>query len=136
MRLIYVSTITEKFSGVEIEKILTKSQNNNKKKHISGVLFFNRNNAIQCIEGSAEAVNELYVKVAQDDRHRAVTLIDYRTVCKREFAQWAMGYVAETAKTKEILQPFFTTEQFNSYELSSDSAVHLLCALAQQAPIE
>ncbi len=136
VRLIYVSTMAERFSGSEIDKILTQSRNNNKKNHISGILFFNRNNAIQCLEGNAEVVNKLYAKILQDDRHEAATLIDYRAISKREFTNWSMGYVAETIKTKEVLRPYFIGDDFNGYELGSDSAIHLLCDLAKQIPTE
>jgi len=42
-RIIYTSTITEKFSVKDVDDILDEARSNNRKKEITGMLCFSRN---------------------------------------------------------------------------------------------
>ena len=74
-------------------RILDKATENNKRDGITGLLCFTHDMFLQVLEGDALAVNQLYRKIIVDGRHKEVKLIDYSSVLKREFSDWAMGFV-------------------------------------------
>ncbi|EJL6503513.1 BLUF domain-containing protein, partial [Vibrio cholerae] len=60
IRLIYVSTVTESLKHSDIELILEHAKKYNFEQDITGVLYFNNEYFLQCLEGDREKVNLLY----------------------------------------------------------------------------
>ena len=85
VRLIYTSNTTAALSGNALQKIIDSSRRNNSRQFITGCLFFNKNHIVQYLEGGAEQVNRLYNRLAQDDRHANVQLVDCARISKRMF---------------------------------------------------
>jgi len=136
VRLIYGSSVTEKFTGEEIRNILVESRKNNAKKNITGILWFNRNYVMQALEGDAAEINALYLRIANDARHKSVMLLDYRPVVKREFSRWSMGLVPEIKRIKEILIVYTAKGEFNPYSLVGDVATDFLISLKEEVVSE
>ncbi|GEM_PF-90224 len=88
----------------EIGRILQQSRRNNKPKEIGGVLCYGDGNFFQCLEGEREVVESLYDRLHEDERHRDVTLLDKRSVEKRQFKLWAMKYLSVDAMVRKELE--------------------------------
>ncbi|RYY73357.1 MAG: BLUF domain-containing protein [Gammaproteobacteria bacterium] len=136
VRLIYGSSVTEKFTGDEIRNLLVESRKNNAKKNITGILWFNRNYVMQALEGDAADVNALYLKISTDARHKSLMLLDYRPINKREFSRWSMGLVPEIKRIKEILIIYTAKGEFNPYTLVGDIATDFLISLREEVVSE
>ncbi|HEX8556266.1 MAG TPA: BLUF domain-containing protein [Sphingomonas sp.] len=70
--------------------ILTTARRKNALHGITGALICRHDIYLQLIEGDADAIDALYDRIAADDRHLAVTLLNRAQVADRLFPRWAM----------------------------------------------
>lgn len=93
-RLIYRSTCTDKFmENEELRDLVDKSAESNRKLGITGLLVLSGDQFLQVLEGPAEAVNDLYMRIVQDSRHHHPRLMSYEPVCETYFEDWGMSLV-------------------------------------------
>jgi hypothetical protein len=133
-RLVYTSTISEKFSDGDIANILDVAREKNKINNITGMLCFNRKYFLQCIEGSRTNVNETYRNILNDPRHDRIIMLDYKEIKAREFSKWAMGYMPESSLTAPINLKFSGGCDFNPYEMSGESAHQMMLSIKNSVP--
>jgi hypothetical protein len=125
-QLIYYSEKRDLGHG-GVDAILETARKENQSRSLTGLLMFNRNFFLQCLEGSREAVTTMFCKIATDPRHGNVTLISVHQIDAREFPDWTMGYVVSTSEEmKSALREFLPTEEFNPRLLTSTSAINLM----------
>ncbi len=79
----------------EIERILLKSRDNNRRAGVSGALLFNAGCFAQVLEGARDAVERIYERIACDMRHRDITMLQAGYAGRRDFAEWSMAYAGE-----------------------------------------
>lgn len=125
-RLVYVSTITDKFGPSSLEDILKIGRRNNTKNGITGMLCFKEKYFIQCLEGPQEEVNQAYSRIIRDERHSDVTLLEYSQINVREFSDWCMGYIPTSHVTAPLILKYSKCTKFNPYDMSGGSAYKLL----------
>ena len=96
-RLVYYSrnTIVGDVAALttEITLILAKSQINNQRVGVTGALMFNAGCFAQVLEGSRSAVEEVFERIQQDERHGDVSLLAFEHAPARAFENWSMGFV-------------------------------------------
>jgi Sensors of blue-light using FAD len=90
--LIYISSATRLFTDADLSDILSKSQLNNKKCDVTGLLLYHEGNILQLLEGDEETVRNLYFKIEQDSRHTNLSTLITGTADKRNFPEWFMGF--------------------------------------------
>lgn len=107
-QIMYISTANDELTEDALLELLSASQKRNAGKAITGLLLHSDGNIIQVIEGPRDATNELYKKIANDSRHRGVTLMSSRGIEKRDFPEYKMGF--KRARSKEFKEqlPGFT----------------------------
>ena len=132
--LVYASHLKDGFGANDIKQIVEASQKNNAKVDVSGMLVFDTEYFLQCLEGSRSAVNNLYMYILRDTRHTNVMLLDYKEIDKREFAHWSMGYIPNTAMSRETVMKYAPKGVFNPMEMSGSSAHGLLVELSMGLP--
>jgi hypothetical protein len=76
-----------------ITSILAKSQVNNQRVGVTGALMFNSGCFAQVLEGSQSAVEEVFERIQQDERHGDVSLLAFDPAPARAFEDWSMGFV-------------------------------------------
>lgn len=76
-----------------ITSILAKSQANNQRVGVTGALMFNSGCFAQVLEGSRSAVEEVFERIQQDERHGDVSLLAFEPAPSRAFGDWSMGFV-------------------------------------------
>ena len=134
VRLVYTSTISDKFESTDIESILACARKNNGVNNVSGVLCFSRSHFLQCLEGSRARVNETYHNILNDPRHKNIIILSYEEVVSREFSQWNMSYIPDTSVTSVINLRYSGSSEFKPYEMSGDSALAMLIEMGEQFP--
>lgn len=93
-RLIYRSdTSWDLLSNESLLQLATSSAKSNKKADITGLLLLSGESFLQVLEGPGDRVNELYLKITQDKRHKRVTLLSFEQTNQRYFSEWAMHVV-------------------------------------------
>jgi len=73
--------------------ILKTSLTNNRINQITGVLCQGVGFFIQVLEGERNNVNELFLKIANDRRHKNVELISFEEVTHRKYPKWLMAHI-------------------------------------------
>jgi hypothetical protein len=90
--VVYVSSAFRKLSNEEILEILRKSQENNQRREITGMLLYHDGNFMQALEGPEPEVDELMRHLEGDDRHRGLIVLDRRPITERHFPKWSMAF--------------------------------------------
>ena len=132
MFLVSLTYTSEMTVNTDFVDILEVSRINNERDDITGVLLFCNNNVVQCLEGSREAVNKTYARIARDKRHQNPLLVDYRIISKRLFSKWSMGYVPESSVTQPTLLKYSVAQNFEPRLLSGESCLSMLTELGQK----
>jgi len=133
-RLVYTSTVTSTFNQDSVEQILLKAREHNKLNNITGMLCFSSSFFLQCLEGSRSAVNKTYHKILNDNRHSRIVLLEYDEIYQREFDDWSMGYIPESALTESANLKHSGNKLFSPYEMSGKSAHAMLLSLKDAVP--
>lgn len=133
-RIVYTSTVTEGFNVNDIETILETARKNNTKENITGMLCFNSQYFLQCLEGSRKRINKVYHKILNDERHKDIIMLDYKEISMREFSQWSMGYLPESSLTAPLNIRYSGTREFTPYEMSGESAHKMMIELRDIVP--
>ena len=136
-RLIYKSRRKPNCGAEEIDKILESAQKNNAKVDVTGVLLYDRQHFIQCLEGPSDKITSLYDHIKQDSRHHQVHMIAYGPSKGRVFPAWAMGGKSMEGESLQIISNLSeedrrTFEQILvGEEISADRAMSLVQKFAQ-----
>ncbi|NVN83754.1 MULTISPECIES: BLUF domain-containing protein [unclassified Vibrio] len=133
-RLIYVSTLCESCDSKALDEILKISHDRNKQSYLTGLLSHNDKYFLQCIEGSRTAVNHTYNHILNDKRHEKVMILYFKEIDCRKFGDWSMGDIPQSSLTELVNLQFSTSDQFNPYEMSGESAYQMLLELKQNLP--
>lgn len=107
-QIIYISTAEPSLTEDALLELLSASQKRNAAKEITGLLLHSDGNIIQIIEGPEAAVNDLYSKIAQDSRHRGVTLMSSKAVQERDFPNFKMGFKRARSQDFKMQLPNFS----------------------------
>lgn len=110
-RLIYRSRALPSTLGKKaLEDIASISEKNNKRDGIVGVLLMSGDQFLQVLEGPVRYVNQLYLKIAKDERHSNVELITYEQINTPYFFDWSMRLIQldelEVHKKERLLQKY------------------------------
>jgi Sensors of blue-light using FAD len=102
-----------------VARILAKSRKNNARLDVVGGLLFGEGFFLQCLEGDARIVQNLYSKIETDTRHRDVTVLLQSSINKRTFGAWSMKYVPGEQRLQALLRQWGVS-QFDPYQLTKD----------------
>lgn len=136
VQMIYASRISTDFKTQDIESILESAHKNNAALGITGLLCFSHDSFLQSLEGSRKAVNEVYQKILNDQRHQDPILLYYKNIQQRNFVDWAMGYVSSSQMIRQIVLKYSRQSEFDAFEMSGDSARALMIELADNIPVQ
>lgn len=126
VRLIYASKVSDMFLPGDIDNILATARHKNKKSGITGMLCFNSEYFLQCIEGTRSAVNKIFSEIQKDTRHDAIMLISYSEIFSRQFGVWDMGFISEQKLKKETIIKYSGNDIFDPYSIQGESALSML----------
>lgn len=98
-RLVYHSIAEFRNKSEEndaIQNILKVSHINNQTLGITGVLMYEDLIFTQVLEGPAEAVSEITLRISQDPRHHTMVIDQCHAIDERLFEDFTMGYVTSS----------------------------------------
>lgn len=131
LRLTYVSRAADSLDSKQLTEILKQARINNTEKGITGILVFNKNYFLQCVEGSRIAINELLNALVADNRHHDLQIIEAREVNERIWGEWSMDYVSPNPSNRSLFLKYSSSQDFNPYLMSARSTEWLLHALSE-----
>jgi hypothetical protein len=86
----YISRSTEKMNLDQLSILEAEASSKNLGHGITGFLVYDGFHFFQYIEGDKEAIENLYAKIEQDDRHASVTQLSCGDVPHRLLPGWSM----------------------------------------------
>ncbi|MCH7226492.1 BLUF domain-containing protein [Haloferula sp. A504] len=93
-RLIYKSrTSWDLLSNEVLLELARTSADKNAERDITGLLILSGESFLQVLEGPPDEVNDLYLRIAHDERHGKLRLLRYESISRRSFKDWAMHVV-------------------------------------------
>ena len=88
--LAYISTATRELSQDELLRVGYGAQRFNETVGVTGLLVFDSRQFAQVIEGSSEAITEVFARIEKDDLHREIRVFVDEPVHRRIYTDWAM----------------------------------------------
>jgi hypothetical protein len=116
-QLIYTSQATIPFTQEALKKLLKQSKQWNEQVGITGVLLYNDEQFVQVLEGSIEAVSDLFGKLLRDLRHHNVM---------RRFGEWSMSFHAVESAQMARVRGYFTPAHLDLHYQNLHSPDELL----------
>lgn len=89
---IYSSSAAKPFTVDELVALLEKSQANNIKVGLTGLLVHKDGQFMQLLERPELAVRTTLKKIEADTRHKSITTLLEGTSDERQFSEWSMGF--------------------------------------------
>ena len=132
-RLIYVSQSASGLEYPDLVDILEKSERNNKKVGITGMLSFGDSMFLQVLEGSRRVVSQTYNRILIDKRHVNAELIDFSEIDYRDFGVWSMKVVqlGNQAEVRSIILKYSSSETFSPISMTGRQSLNFLRELTE-----
>lgn len=108
--IVYFSTWREPFNEQDLITTLEQSRQNNTVDGITSVTLYVRGNIIQVLEGTKEAVEALFSRIEQDQRHTNITKVLSRPIQSRLFSGSSLAYETITERQLEELKTIIDLE--------------------------
>lgn len=99
IRLLYISTASDRHAPTALEDILRASRRNNAAANVTGLLIAGGNRFLQVLEGPDQSVQNTYDRICKDVRHRAPVILKRDAIEERAFGAWSMGFQPGGSKT-------------------------------------
>ncbi|MGF1620808.1 MAG: BLUF domain-containing protein [Rhodomicrobiaceae bacterium] len=122
-RLVYFSSAT---GPGDVGGILTAAKLNNKRKQITGALWFDGNFFLQVLEGDRSTISETFQRISKDPRHKDIILVECKSIEDRQFSQWTMGYYADTHKNRAHILKYSNENVFDPRFMTSENLVRMM----------
>ena len=123
VRLLYVSQPVGPITTTVTTSILVKSQANNKKANITGILCQGAGLWLQALEGERSQVNRLYSRIMGDRQHQNLEILSMHEIKHRQFEQWSMALV-HLDKDDPMVK--MAHPEFDPYTATSKEAISVL----------
>jgi hypothetical protein len=94
-QVIYISMATKMMSEEDMQRLLHQAKRNNDQTGITGILLYRSGLFMQYLEGTKNAVQNLYTlytKIKNDRRHTSLIKMHEKAISERVFKNWAMEF--------------------------------------------
>ena len=135
VRLLYASRPVAPLTTAVVDSILAQSRAHNPRLGITGVLCYSQDLFLQVLEGSRDAVCELYNTIVRDERHDHVRILSYEEIAERRFGNWTMGHVDVTTVNPSLLLKYAELPVLNPFSCSGKASLALLDELLATAAL-
>ena len=113
-----------------ITTILDKSRVNNQRVGVTGALMFNAGCFAQVLEGSRSAIEDVFERIQQDERHGDVSLLAFDPSPARVFDNWSMGFVGASIDDAARYGSLVQDSGFDPATMTGESLLETLHRLA------
>lgn len=129
VRLLYYSRASREMSLADLKDILSTARSNNDEIDVCGMLCYDQQYFLQALEGERDAVNELYLDIADDARHDEIVIVSYNEIDKCIFPHWQMGYSGSSTEFEGLLKELDQIT-FNPSVMSVEQVFNFLKAMS------
>jgi len=126
VRLIYASKTVKDVDLNKMLDILDSSMRNNALRNVTGMLIWDRQICLQCLEGDEDTVLTLMEAIKEDKRHYFVNIIGFEHIEKRAFSDWSMGFLNRAGEIKDIVYKHTGFNEFEPSDYTFDKALAIL----------
>ena len=109
-----------------MESLLADCKENNELDRITGLLCFNHQYFLQCLEGEEEIVEDTFARIKKDERHQKIQVVCKEPINSRDFENWEMGYVLLSKDIREITDKYLHSDSFSPYSVSNQELERFL----------
>lgn len=127
--LIYISVPDAHFQPENLAQIAEEAQTFNRQNDITGLLLYSGTIFLQMLEGDFDRLNDVYARIAKDDRHRDLEVLIGAPASHRLFPNWTMG-VLDISKSIRI-DPKLLRDICNRAEGDTDAAAQAAIVLLE-----
>ncbi|URR35050.1 BLUF domain-containing protein [Thermosynechococcus sp. HN-54] len=92
-RLLYLSCAMDGLSYPDLRDIMAKSEVNNVRDGMTGILCYGNGMFLQTLEGDRQKISETYARILKDPRHHSAEIIEFKAIEERTFIHWSMRLV-------------------------------------------
>lgn len=131
-RVIYRS-ISKNPSAKDVASILTSSRRNNASLGVTGALCHLRGAFMQYLEGPEGALQYLLARIARDERHCQLIVLEHRLIAVRAFPRWSMAVLESDDEINAALGPLRDMGLFGIQAGGAAKTVRTLSATSQWA---
>ncbi len=129
-RLLYLSTARPDLAYPDLRDIMAKSEVNNQRDGITGILCFGNNRFVQALEGNRKMISETYARILNDPRHTDTELVAFSPIHCRVFTKWSMRLIQwdinEPATIREIRMRYCSSAFFDPSTMNAEQCLNLL----------
>lgn len=130
-QLAYCSAATAEMTPATLGDILAKSQRNNARDGVTGILMYHDRIFFQVIEGAEAVIRSLHRRLLTDPRHTAMSIMWEGEVALRNFADWVMGFAGPTQLPGYSEDALVSLADLKTGDDASDQSNRIALALAQ-----
>ena len=96
--ILYVShsKLLDEDADGQVHAIVDLAQTRNVELQVTGVLLYTGARFAQLMEGPAQSVDTLMARIARDERHDRITMLQVSRPSVRRFDEWAMAYAGRS----------------------------------------
>ena len=102
LQIIYTSHATVRLDSRALRDMVAEASRKNHVRGITGLLYCADENYLQVLEGEEKTVLLLYADILRDDRHEDVRTVVIRPIERRDFPNWAMGFLDRIAEPIDL----------------------------------
>ena len=117
----------------QLDRILAHGGARNIALGVASVIIVDGERFLQVLEGSREAVRQVYARIDADPRHKAPTVITRAQTLRQRFEAWSLGIVWPTAVQAALLADVGEEPRQLTKALRFIAEAHRLTLDAQQA---
>jgi predicted sulfurtransferase len=136
VELVYYSISNTEQTSESMSNILAPSREFNSKNNITGCLLFHNKIFLQLLEGEKEAVQSLYKKIKNDNRHSNVTLIAEEDAKERMFPGWSMAFHELSSSDKNVNQFIKNIDFYSENSDKQTNAIDMFWSMAKQIVVK
>ncbi|MGD1886265.1 MAG: BLUF domain-containing protein [Cohaesibacteraceae bacterium] len=117
--------------AAEVKQIMHVSNLNNPAAGITGGLVFNAHYFAQILEGDRKAVTQTFCRIANDERHNDIVMLEAQPIDNRMFDGWAMAYAGHSPEVDRIYLRYGTAIGFAPSKMTASAFVMLVKDLVE-----
>ena len=92
IQISYISSATEPMSTQALLGLLQECRQSNAGSGVTGMLLYGNATFLQVLEGEERVIDNLIDKIRKDARHTDIQILHRRTLERREYSDWSMGF--------------------------------------------
>ena len=134
-RLIYSSYASPNTGYEDLKDIMEKSEQNNRRDGVTGVLCYGDSMFLQILEGNRKIISKTYHRIATDKRHHTPTLIECVSAESRLFQNWSMQAVKlvdlNAEEVRQLILQYSDTTTFQPDLMTAQQCLKFIYKLSE-----